>query len=93
MEERSAGARTEADAGRVVTPSWRLSVDSGLCMGTGVCAGTAPRHFTLVDGVSTPLTEVVEPDDAVVDAAESCPMEAITVREAATKQIIAPATT
>jgi ferredoxin len=60
-------------------------------MGTGVCAGTAPRHFALVDGASTPLSEVVEPDDAVVDAAESCPMEAITVRDAATDQIIAPA--
>jgi ferredoxin len=90
MEERIAGTRPEADAGGVVTSRWRLSVDSGVCMGTGVCAGTAPKHFALVDGVSTPLSEVVEPDDAVRDAAESCPVEAIAVRDATTNHLIAP---
>lgn len=66
----------------MVTDSWRVSVDPGRCIGSGVCAGTAPRHFVLVDGLSTPVAGTVEPDDAVAAAADSCPVEAIAVRDA-----------
>ncbi|PZM89991.1 MAG: cytochrome [Actinobacteria bacterium] len=72
-----------------MSEQWRISVDGRRCIGTGICAGAAPRHFMLVDAVSTPLAEQVTPDEAVLDAAHSCPMEAITVRDAAGR-IIAP---
>lgn len=73
----------------MVTPSWRLTVDRGLCIGSGTCVGTAPEHFALVDGRSAPMAEEVEPDEAVTDAAEFCPVSAITVRDA-DDRLVAP---
>jgi ferredoxin len=63
---------------------WRVTVNDE-CIGSGVCAGTAPRHFALgEDGKSHPLASPVAADDAVLDAAASCPMEAIAVVDADT---------
>ncbi|MEU7974250.1 ferredoxin [Micromonospora sp. NPDC049089] len=73
-----------------MSTAWRIGVDSGRCIGTSICAGTAPEHFRLVDGRSTPLTDVVAPDDVIVDAADSCPVEAITVHDVTDDRLIAP---
>jgi ferredoxin len=63
---------------------WKITV-SPACIGSGVCAGTAPRHFAIgPDGRSRPLASPIEPDDAVLGAAASCPMEAIAVTDADT---------
>jgi ferredoxin len=68
---------------------WKLTVSSG-CIGSGVCAGTAPRHFTIgPDGRSRPLASPVEPDDIVLGAAANCPMEAIEVTDTETGTPIA----
>ncbi|MFI6998698.1 ferredoxin [Nocardia sp. NPDC050175] len=69
---------------------WRIEVDRSTCLGSGMCTGLAPDHFTLVDGRSSPITEVVPPDDLLIDAAESCPIEAILVRSAESGEILAP---
>ncbi|MEU9506996.1 ferredoxin [Micromonospora sp. NPDC048170] len=69
---------------------WRVHVDPMRCIGSGICAGTAPGHFVLVGGLSRPLAERVAPDDALVDAADSCPMEAVIVSEADGLRRIAP---
>jgi ferredoxin len=77
----------------VVSPAgtaWRLTVDADTCIGSGMCAGIAPELFTLTDGVSTAVPAPVAPDPAAVDAAESCPVEAIAVRDAADGRLIAP---
>jgi ferredoxin len=67
---------------------WKVAVSSA-CIGSGVCAGTAPKHFALgPDGRSHPLASPVEPDDAVLGAAASCPMEAIAVTDAETGEPI-----
>jgi ferredoxin len=66
---------------------WRVAVDQDTCMGAGVCAGTAPDRFRLVGGRSSPVDEQVEPDQLLLDVAESCPTEAITVRDAAGRQL------
>jgi ferredoxin len=69
---------------------WKITVSPD-CIGSGVCAGTAPRHFALgPDGRSHPLASPVEPDEAVMDAAISCPMEAIAVADADTGTPIEP---
>ncbi|RKT53115.1 ferredoxin [Saccharothrix australiensis] len=60
---------------------WSVEVDSAACIGSGMCAGMAPDHFRLEGSTATPVSRLVEPDDVVVDAAESCPMEAILVRD------------
>jgi ferredoxin len=71
-------------------PAWRLEVDAKTCIGSGMCAGLAPARFTLVDGVSVPAPGPIPPDDAAVDAAESCPVEAITIRDVADNRLVAP---
>jgi len=62
---------------------WKITVNRDACLGSGLCAGTAPRHFRLDDGRSRAIREDIEPDDIVVDAADMCPAEAITVHNAA----------
>ena len=69
---------------------WQVEVDGDTCIGSGMCAASAPRHFELVAGVSRPLAGQVEPDEVVRDAATFCPVEAITVRDADTAEVIAP---
>jgi ferredoxin len=61
---------------------WRVTVDRGACLGSGLCAGSAPKHFRLEDGRSRPVEELIEPDEVVLDAAEMCPAEAISVYDA-----------
>jgi len=73
-----------------VSTAWRIGVDTSRCIGTSICAGTAPEHFRLVGGLSAPLADVVAPADVILDAADSCPVEAITVHDAADDQLIAP---
>jgi ferredoxin len=73
-----------------VSTAWRIGVDARRCIGTSICAGTAPEHFRLVDGLSAPLADIVPPAEVILDAAESCPVEAITVRDAADDRLIAP---
>ncbi|SCL56955.1 ferredoxin [Micromonospora citrea] len=67
-----------------------MRVDRARCIGSGICAGTAPGHFVLVDGVSRPLAERVAPDEVLVDAADSCPVEAVVVSEVDGLRRIAP---
>jgi ferredoxin len=64
--------------------SWRVDVNED-CIASGICLALAPARFVLGDdGRSHPVTPVVASDDAVLDAAASCPMEAIAVRDAVT---------
>jgi len=70
--------------------AWHVNLDRSRCIGSGVCAGTAPHQFRLGNGVSTCLHDVVDPDQTIVDAAESCPTEAITVVDEVSHDLIAP---
>ncbi|MFG2053887.1 ferredoxin [Micromonospora sp. NPDC048930] len=69
---------------------WRLHVDPARCIGSGICAGVAPDHFVLVDGLSRPRAERVAAVEAVLDAADSCPMEAVIVSDVDTLRRVAP---
>nr|BCB14672.1 ferredoxin [Streptomyces spiroverticillatus] len=70
--------------------TWALVVDRGACIGASVCANYAPGHFELRAGKSHALTGSVEPDPALLDAAETCPVSAITVQDADTGALLAP---
>jgi ferredoxin len=63
----------------------KVFVDSQLCQGHTLCSMIAPDSFELsdIDGTSSPVTEVVAPacEDAVREAAHSCPEQAITIEE------------
>jgi ferredoxin len=63
----------------------KVSVDSSRCQGHTLCAMIAPDSFKLsdIDGSSSPVNEVVPADqqDAVREAAHSCPEQAISIEE------------
>ena len=68
---------------------WRVEVTAD-CLGSGMCVTAAHRYFHLVDGHSQARHGEVEPDDAVIAAAELCPMNAIEVFDADTGAEVAP---
>jgi ferredoxin len=66
---------------------WIVSVDQDTCIGSAVCVGTAPGRFALDDRQrSAPAASMIAPDDAVRDAAASCPVEAISLLDADTRE-------
>jgi ferredoxin len=76
---------------RLTTKRWRVEVESETCIGSGICASLAPTTFAVgADRVSQVARPDVDEDPGVVDAASCCPVQAITVRDLATGQLIAP---
>ncbi|WNG85994.1 ferredoxin [Mycobacterium sp. ITM-2016-00317] len=63
----------------------KVRVDSGRCQGHTLCSMIAPDSFELsdIDGTASPVNEIVPDDqrDAVREAAQSCPEQAISVDE------------
>jgi ferredoxin len=60
-----------------------ISIDASLCSGFGACADLAPALFALAPG-GVAATMIAETDDpTALDAADACPMGAISVTEAA----------
>lgn len=81
----------ERDARAVPTrKQWVLDVDRATCTGTGMCVGSAPEHFRLEGGRARVIDGRVAPDEMLIDAADVCPVEAITVRDAVTGEVLAP---
>jgi ferredoxin len=65
--------------------TWRVSVDTGRCIGSGVCVGTAPGRFRFDQAQhSSPVRALTDPDEQIRDAAASCPVEAILLTDAGT---------
>ena len=63
----------------------KVFVDAQRCQGHTLCAMIAPDSFELsdIDGTASPVQEDVLPhqEDAVREAAHSCPEQAITTEE------------
>ncbi|MGH3437156.1 MAG: ferredoxin [Sciscionella sp.] len=70
--------------------AWRIDVDRETCIGSGVCVGNAPDRFRFVDDKSQPVRSVVGVNQSVLDVAESCPVEAITVTDLQSGRVLAP---
>ena len=71
------------DSGTDTTRSIELTVGPA-CVGTGTCRRLLPAVFGADDQRrSVVLTTPVPEDDAVWEALESCPVEAISARDAA----------
>ncbi|NSC21474.1 ferredoxin [Streptomyces albus subsp. chlorinus] len=70
---------------------WHVEVDHNLCIGSGMCVGTAPGEFRL-DAArrSRPLAPDRAPCEDVLAAAESCPVEAISITLAGTGEAVFP---
>jgi ferredoxin len=64
---------------------WKVSVDKDTCIGSAMCVAIAPGRFILdKQGRSGPVEAETDQDEAVRDAAASCPSEAISLVEADT---------
>ena len=59
----------------------KAQVDAELCVGCGACVDVCPDVFDMPDETAVVKTDPVpaEHEDAVREAAEACPTEAITV--------------
>ena len=58
---------------------YRIQIDTSLCSGFGICAELAPDVIAVgPDGLATIRTGLTD-NPAVLEAANSCPMAAITV--------------
>jgi len=64
--------------------TYLIEIDRSLCSGFGSCLKEAPGVFALDDGGVVTLLVAETDDEAVLDAAGSCPMGAIAVFECAT---------
>ena len=60
---------------------WHVEVDRDVCIGSGLCVSAAPGGFRL-DGArqSHPVAAETDASEAVLAAAEGCPVEAIAIR-------------
>ncbi|MFD9357918.1 ferredoxin [Streptomyces sp. NPDC060031] len=64
--------------GEVPEAPSRVFVDPALCIGSGICLATAPRHFESGEGNrSRARPGAPVPDESAGDAAALCPVEAI----------------
>ena len=69
---------------------WKVAVTDD-CAGSGACLGAAPKRFALGDdGKAHPTARLIEPDEAVLDAAAGCPTGAILVHDAETGAPVDP---
>ena len=61
----------------------KVSIDKDLCTGCGLCVDTAPDVFELVDDLASVKIATVKKAlyDAVREAADDCPTEAIIIEE------------
>lgn len=72
------------------TDRWKLTLDQRMCVSSGQCAATASQWFEItVDGTRT-VKDELDPNDDVIDAAEGCPVSAISVLNAVDGTVIAP---
>ncbi|MGI5404025.1 ferredoxin [Streptomyces sp. CA-135486] len=71
-------------------PQWRIAVDRA-CKRSGICTAQAPRYFTVDDKLRTrPVDELVDPDGELIEVAEACPAEAISVTDQSTGRPVVP---
>ncbi|WP_211239266.1 ferredoxin [Actinokineospora inagensis] len=61
--------------------TWTVSVDRGACLGSGICAGSRPDVFKFDGHHGTPVTATVDPDEDVLDLADTCPSAAIFIHD------------
>lgn len=72
----------------------RIRVDADACMASGTCVFHAPRTFRIDDeaGVAVVADPDGDPLERVLDAAEACPTQAISVeRDAQPRSPASPA--
>jgi ferredoxin len=76
-----------------MAPQLRVRVDHGKCVGNSMCTTIAPEVFVLNDDrqsdARNPAGDTLE---HILEAAENCPVSAITVEDVETGRRLFPAT-
>ena len=65
--------------------NWQVEVDAHTCIGSGMCAALAPEWFKLDGEHAEALAKDVEPNEILLDVADSCPAMAILVTDGGTE--------
>jgi len=69
----------------------RTTVDHSVCTGNAMCVHIAPKSFALNDDrQSQVMDDNGEPRETVMEAAEACPVSAITVVDTETGEQLFP---
>ncbi|SEQ95181.1 ferredoxin [Actinokineospora terrae] len=61
--------------------TWSISVDTGSCLGSGICAGSRPDIFRFHGSYAETITGTLTPDEDILDLADTCPAAAILIRD------------
>ncbi len=70
---------------------WHVEVDRSVCIGSGMCVSIAPGAFALDSArQSRPAAPERDADERVLEAAEGCPVEAITLTLADSGEAVFP---
>jgi ferredoxin len=70
---------------------WRVEVDRGVCIGSGMCVHHAPGAFHLDTArQSHPQESETDANEKVLAAAEGCPVEAIVITLAGGEPVFPP---
>ena len=74
-----------------MAPKLRLSVDHNVCVGNAMCETFAPKVFVLNDDRQSEVADA-EADtlENIMEAAENCPVSAITVVDDETGETLFP---
>lgn len=69
----------------------RLSVDHDVCVGNAMCTTIAPDVFQLNDDRQSSVVNAEgDSEETILEAAENCPVSAITVEDAETGEQLFP---
>ena len=70
---------------------YKIEVDRDLCVGDGICCNEAPGVFELDDEtIAIVLSADGNTSDEILAAAQACPVDAITLRDAETGEKVWP---
>ncbi|MFF0081787.1 ferredoxin [Streptomyces canus] len=71
--------------------SWKVTVDPRVCVRTGLCVASAPKEFGFDEqGQGRAISETVSASEEVLEVAESCPIEAISLADAESGEPVFP---
>jgi ferredoxin len=72
------------------TDRWKVTLDQRKCVFSGQCAATAGEWFEITAQGTRTVQDELDSNDDVIDAAEGCPVGAISVVNAADGTLLAP---
>lgn len=72
-----------------LTNGWTVTVDTNVCIGAAPCTAIAANTFALDDAGKANILATCDQDDqdTILNAARSCPVAAIIIKDATGKQI------